>query len=146
MADVVLAYASEDRRLALALADRLEEAEFSVWWDRHIHGGADFAAENEREIKAAKSVDVLGPQVSQPSKWVRDEATHARDKDRLVRLRIDGTPSRLEFREAEPFEALIQSLGRMLDPARVRRLARKGGCTINNPVPDPGTRAVEGRK
>ena len=51
MADVFLAYASEDRRLALALADRLEEAEFSVWWDRHIHGGADCTAEIAMEAR-----------------------------------------------------------------------------------------------
>ena len=132
MADVFLSYAREDRRLAHQLADRLGEAGFSVWWDRYIPGGADFGAEIEREIKAAKSVIVLWSQVSQSSKWVRDEAACARDENKLVPLRIDDALPPLGFRQvhaidfsgwkgslnAEPFEALLQSLGRMLDPGR----------------------------
>jgi Tfp pilus assembly protein PilF len=134
LADVFLSYASEDRTLAMDLADRLGESGFSVWWDRHIHGGADFATEIEREIKAAKSVVVLWSQASQASQWVRDEAAYARDESKLVPLRTDSTPPPFGFRqvqaidfsgwtgepESEPFITLVQSLRRLLDPARAR--------------------------
>lgn len=62
MADVVLSYASERRRV------------------------------------------VLRSQVSQSSKWVRDEATCARDENKLVPPRIDGTPPPLGFRQVQSID------------------------------------------
>ncbi len=156
MADVFLSYASEDHKLALLLADRLGETGFTVWWDRHIHGGADFSFEIEREIKAAKTVVVLWSQASQGSKWVRDEAAYARDADKLIPLRLDDTLPPFGFRQVQaidfsrwngaedtdPFCALLQSLGHMLDPARTT------DASVATPPPpanrSPGSRVRSG--
>ena len=46
MADIVLSYARENRRQAESLARALEDAGWSVWWDREILPGAELRGEN----------------------------------------------------------------------------------------------------
>lgn len=45
MAKLFLSYVREDQERARALAKLIERAGHSVWWDRHIKGGAQFALE-----------------------------------------------------------------------------------------------------
>jgi TIR domain len=99
MADVFISYVSDDRALAAALARALELSGHSVWWDRNLHGGADFAAEIERELNAARAVIVLWSAKSRDSPWVRDEAAYARDAGKLVPVRLDDVASPLGFRQ-----------------------------------------------
>ena len=42
MASVFLSYDHEDVRDAANIASVLEKAGHSVWWDRQIHGGAEY--------------------------------------------------------------------------------------------------------
>ena len=85
MADVFMSYVSKERATAQHIAHALEASGFLVWWDRDIRVGADFSAEIQREIAAAKSVVVLWSGASQQSKWVRDEA-----EPRRIHRRIRG--------------------------------------------------------
>ena len=97
MASVFLSYVREDVARARALAALLEKAGHSVWWDRHIKGGAQFAHEIEAALKAADKVVVLWSAESVGSPWVRDEAAAGRDTGRLVPVSLDGTPPPLGF-------------------------------------------------
>ena len=99
-----MSYVSEERALAQHVAHALEVSGFSVWWDRDIRAGADFSAEIQREIAAAKSVVVLWSGASQHSKWVRDEAAYARDENKLIPLRIDATEPPLGFRQVQSLD------------------------------------------
>ncbi len=45
LADVFLSYARSDRSVAAEVAHSLERAGFTVWWDREIRAGSDFAIE-----------------------------------------------------------------------------------------------------
>ena len=54
MADVFVSYVSEDRAIAEKISRGLQGAGFSVWWDRHIHGGVGFRKEIDRQLGAAK--------------------------------------------------------------------------------------------
>ncbi len=101
VADVFISYVGEDRHIAERIARGLEGAGLSVWWDRHIHGGVDFAAEIERQLDAAKIVVVLWSASSLDSKWVRDEAQHARDENKLIPVRLDRVQPPLGFRQAQ---------------------------------------------
>ena len=56
MARVFLSYAREDLETARKLAAALVDAGESVWWDRHVHGGANFSTEIDRELKSAQVV------------------------------------------------------------------------------------------
>ena len=104
MADVFVSYTSEDRVVAQQIARGLEGAGFSVWWDRHIHGGVDFTTEIQRQLNAARIVVVLWSSSSLDSKWVRDEAQQARDENKLIPVRLDGVQPPLGFRQAQSLD------------------------------------------
>jgi TolB-like protein/Flp pilus assembly protein TadD len=90
-----------DRPIASELARALEDAGLSVWWDRHIQAGADFSAEIEREIEAARVVVVLWSEASRDSQWVRDEAAYARDRRKLIPVQLDASEPPLGFRQVQ---------------------------------------------
>ena len=104
MADVFVSYVSEDRAIAEKISRGLEGAGFSVWWDRHIHGGVGFRKEIDRQLDAAKVVVVLWSAASLDSEWVCDEAQQARDENKLIPLRLDSVQPPLGFRQAQSLD------------------------------------------
>jgi tetratricopeptide (TPR) repeat protein len=88
MPDLFISYAREDRDTALALARVLQSRGIDVWWDRELTGGGDFAAEIERNLRAAPVAVVLWSAASVRSDFVRDECSRARDMGKLLPVRI----------------------------------------------------------
>ncbi len=84
MADVFISYAREDRPLAARLAHALESGGRTVWWDREILPGTDFAELIGAELARAKAVVVIWSPASVASRWVRDEAHEGLDRGVLV--------------------------------------------------------------
>ena len=101
MARVFLSYAREDVETARKLAGILAGAGQTVWWDRHVHGGANFSNEIERELKEADVVMVLWSPASIASAWVQDEAAEGRDSGRLVPATLDSAKPPLGFRQLQ---------------------------------------------
>jgi len=101
MARVFLSYAREDLETARKLAAALVDAGESVWWDRHVHGGANFSTEIDRELKSAQVVAVLWSPTSIASAWVQDEAAEGRDSGRLVPAILDSVKPPLGFRQLQ---------------------------------------------
>jgi adenylate cyclase len=101
MARVFLSYAREDVETARKLAGALVDAGESVWWDRHVHGGANFSTEIDRELKSAQVVVVLWSPTSIASAWVQDEAAEGRDSGRLVPAILDSVKPPLGFRQLQ---------------------------------------------
>lgn len=99
MARIFLSYARTDRATAQKLADVLSSEGHDVWWDRHLHGGKEFADEIEVELEAADIVLVAWSKHSGKSRWVRDEAAVGGDSGRLVPVTIDGTLPPIGFRQ-----------------------------------------------
>ena len=99
MAGVLLSYDRRDQARAKAIATALEKAGHSVWWDPHIHGGAQFAKAIDEALKQADVVVVLWSVHSVESSWVRDEAAMGRDRNKLVPATLDGTEAPLGFRQ-----------------------------------------------
>jgi len=127
MARVFLSYAREDVETARKLAGVLSDAGQTVWWDRHLHGGANFSSEIERELKDADAVMVLWNPSSLGSAWVQDEAAEGRDSGRLVPATLDSVKPPLGFRQLqcvdlspwnqegrrEPIEDLLLAISKM---------------------------------
>ena len=101
MARVFLSYAREDIEMARKLAGVLADAGQTVWWDRHVHGGANFSNEIDRELKSAEIVMVLWSSASIASAWVQDEAAEGRDSGRLVPAVLDSVKPPLGFRQLQ---------------------------------------------
>ena len=104
MAKVFLSYARDDTARVRPLAQALEAAGHSVWWDTHIAGGEQFAQAIERALEDAVAVVVVWTEASCRSAWVRDEAAAGRDSNRLVPVCLDGCSPPLGFRQFQAID------------------------------------------
>lgn len=99
MANVFLSYDHEDLPLARPISAALEQAGHTVWYDRHIHGGAQYSRKIEQALDAADAVVVLWTPRSLDSAWVRDEAAEGRDRGKLVPLSVGKVVPPMGFRQ-----------------------------------------------
>lgn len=97
MKDVFISYASEDRPLAERLAEGLEEAGLSVWWDRQIQVGSEWDTTIEEALASAKCVVVLWTMHAKGSRWVRAEARNALNQHKLVPVLVEANALPLGF-------------------------------------------------
>jgi TolB-like protein len=104
LADIFISYANEDRTRIEPLVRELETAGYSVWWDRHLKGGARFSAEIESEVKSAEVVLVAWSPNAVKSRWVADEADLALETGNLLPISLDGTRSPMGFRQLQTID------------------------------------------
>lgn len=102
MSDVFISYAREDRATAEAMAQALQAAGLTVWWDRVIPPGRQFDEVIEEALDASRCVVVLWSVASAASKWVKAEAGEALAQDKLVPAMVaPGLRLPLEFRRVQ---------------------------------------------
>jgi membrane-associated phospholipid phosphatase len=89
MSDIFISYSRNDRSKAETLARALAEVGWSVWWDRNIPAGKDFAKVIEAALKGSKVAIVLWSEHSLGSRWVLTEADAAADRGILVPILIE---------------------------------------------------------
>ena len=111
MGQIFLSYARKDLERARTVATALQEAGFSVWWDRKIVGGSEYSREIEQALNSAAAVVVLWSRSSVDSPWVRDEAAKGRDSGRLVPATLDGTEPPLGFGQLHTIDLRRQLRG-----------------------------------
>ena len=104
MADIFLSYDHEDEASAASIVTALEKAGHKVWWDRDIHGGAQYNSEIEQAVAAADALVVLWSERSVQSAWVRDEAAEGRERGKLVPISLDGTKPPMGFRQFQTID------------------------------------------
>src|SRR5579859_7685035 len=92
MADIFLSYTSSDRPRAEKLKAWFEEAGWSVWIDRDISLGEDWAHRIRKELESARIVVVLWGAEARRSEWVQREAIAAQQSNRLVQVHATGLP------------------------------------------------------
>ena len=122
MASVFLSYDHEDVRDAANIASALEKAGHSVWWDRQIHGGAEYQTEIENAVQQADAVVVLWSGRSIKSAWVRDEAAEGRDQGKLVPVLLDPVKPPMGFRQYQTID--LSDRRRAFGAARLDELLR----------------------
>ena len=92
MANIFLSYAHGDRRRAEKVAQALERAGHSVWWDQQIHAGSRFSKDIDTALRKA---DIVDP--ANALRMIREgEAPPESDEGLYVEARISPTPSNLE--------------------------------------------------
>ena len=101
---VFLSYAHADQARARAVAFALEQCGYTVWWDQLIEGGSRFASSIDEALQKADALVVLWSKHSIHSDWVRDEASFARDRQRLIPLSLDGELPPLGFRQYQAID------------------------------------------
>jgi hypothetical protein len=89
MSDIFISYKREDQPAARKLADALEKRDWSVWWDPEIRSGERFDDVIEKALIDAKCVLVIWSKLSVKSRYVKDEATYALNRNKLVPIAIE---------------------------------------------------------
>ena len=101
MSDIFISYSREDRPTAELLAGKLEEQNFTVWWDRNIPAGYNFSEVIGKALADAKCVIVLWSRISVASDWVKEEATRGAKRQALVPILIEQVEQPLGFGQIE---------------------------------------------
>ena len=104
MAHLFISYSRNDRPVIEKLSLALEEAGHSVWWDRHIRGGAAFAKDIESQLKKADAIIVAWSSDANESDWVKDEAVYARDKGKLIPICLTDCDAPMGFRQYQTID------------------------------------------
>lgn len=101
--DIFVSYKAEDRPRLLPLISALEAEGFSVWWDTHIGGGANWRQDILTHLDAAKCVIVAWTKRSAgpDGDFVRDEANRARRRGVYLPVRLDNSEPPLGFGEIQ---------------------------------------------
>ena len=95
-ADIFIASKSDDRPVADKIARFLEQAGFSVWYER-VPLGADFAKIIDQQIRGCRIVFALWSRRALKSQWVREQADLASDLGKLAIVRVDNVNLPLGF-------------------------------------------------
>lgn len=154
MADVFVSYARPERDRIQHLAAVLEAAGHTVWWDRHIEGGARYASDIERELDQARVVIVAWSDAARQSDWVSDEAAAARDQGKLIPVSLDGQASPLGFRQYQSIDLsswdgradsdemaeLLRVVSGRLEAEQTASSMRSSTAAAPRPVRKPGVR------
>jgi DNA-binding response OmpR family regulator len=95
--DLFLSYSRQDTAKIETLATTLQQLGWSVWWDREIRAGSSFDRVIEQALTNARAVIVAWSKHSVESDWVRAEAAHALESNKLLPIRLDKIPLPLRF-------------------------------------------------
>lgn len=128
MSDIFISYKREDQDTARAIAEALERAGCSLWWDPQLRSGERFDDVIERELNLAKCVIVLWSHRSVQSQYVKDEAAHALKLNKLVPVAIEEVELPLRFEGLQTlfltgwdgsasfpaFQKLLEDVGRII--------------------------------
>jgi len=98
MADLFLSYAHRDFRRAKTLAELLEDAGLTVWWDRRMVAGDKIQDVVDEQIEKARAVIVLWSRFSVKSDWVLGEAQTAQESAKLVPIKIAACKLPINYR------------------------------------------------
>ena len=97
MADIFISYKNEDKKNAELLAKALLSKGWSVWWDRDLLGGVDYDIVIDQQLSNAKVVIVIWSHLSIKSRFVKDEARIALERNILVPVSFDNITPPIGF-------------------------------------------------
>jgi TIR domain len=130
MSDIFISYKREEQDTARKLASALESEGWTVWWDPKLRAGEHFDDVIEKALNEAKCVIVMWSERSVQSRYVRDEATYALGRDKLVPVAIENVNLPFRFkgvhtlsllgwdgsRDFSEFRKLIDDIAAILGP------------------------------
>lgn len=136
MADVFISYAREDLSKAKLLAEALSASGLSVWWDHDIMGGEEFRKQIDETISAAKLVIVIWSEYSVQSPFVKDEASRANARNKLLPVAVGEVEPPVGFGELQTirfkrwaettteWETLVRTVDARLEEMGAKRRAK----------------------
>jgi hypothetical protein len=119
VAELFLSYSHQDIKFAETLAQLLEAAGLTVWWDRRMIAGDKINDVIDEQLEKAKAVIVLWSRLSVKSDWVRGEASTAHELQKLIPIKIEECKLPIQYRGIHTPEVYknkdeLQKLAKML--------------------------------
>jgi hypothetical protein len=136
--DIFLSYKREDEKLAARLAKALEAEGFSVWWDRSLLPAESWRDQIQSALDAAAVTIVIWTQESAGPNgdFVRDEASQAKARGRLVPVMMEKARLPLGFGELQAID-LIGWKGNRSSPFFKDLVAATKAKIAGAPAPKP---------
>jgi len=132
MAEVFISYSRRDLERVRPIVGAIEDAEYSVFWDRDVPPGLTWRQYIGNALEEAKCVIVVWSKNSIESDWVIEEADSARQRRILVPLTIEHVVPPLGFRAIQ-HEDLSEWQGELNHRGLIRIL--KSIATITGKIP-----------
>lgn len=101
MANIFLSYKREDREIVGKIAKFLEQLGLDVFWDHRLESGEGWDTRIEHELEHAQCVIVAWTAESRESRWVRNEARRALERNVLVPALVEDIRLPLEFADVQ---------------------------------------------
>jgi TIR domain len=98
MSDIFISYKREEQPEARRLADALEREGWTVWWDPRLRAGEHYDEVIEKALTEASCVIVMWSERSVQSRYVREEAAYALERDKLIPVEIQKVNLPFRFR------------------------------------------------
>jgi formylglycine-generating enzyme required for sulfatase activity len=89
MSEIFISYKRDEQPTARKLANALERQGWTVWWDPKLRAGEHFDEVIEKALRESKCVVVMWSKLSVSSRYVKDEATYALKRGKLVPVAIE---------------------------------------------------------
>lgn len=89
MSEIFISFQSDHRGTAGSIAALLERQGYTAWWSGMLLAGVAYEREIFKRLNASACVIVIWSAKSIESEWVRGEAEFARERNRLVPIKID---------------------------------------------------------
>jgi hypothetical protein len=137
MSDIFISYKREEQPQARKLADALEREGWSVWWDPKLRAGEHFDDVIEIALKESKCVVVIWSKLSVNSRYVKDEASYALNRRKLVPAAIEEVE--LPFRFAGLHTATLIKWDGSTESVQFRKLIDDVTGIIGAPVRETRT-------
>jgi hypothetical protein len=139
MSDIFISYKREDQGTARKLADALEKEGWSVWWDPKLRAGERFNDVIEKALKESKCVVVMWSKRSVESLYVKDEATYALKRNKLVPVMIEEVE--LPFRFEDLHTPSLRGWNGSKDAPDFCKLVHDIAEIVGPPVPEAKSKA-----
>src|SRR5262249_14373250 len=136
MSDIFISYKREEQATARKLANALESEGWSVWWDPNLRAGEHFDEVIEKALNEAKCVIVMWSKLSVQSRYVRNEATYALEKGKLVPVAIETVD--LPFRFKGVHTPSLLGWDGSKDTSAFRKLVEDIASVLGRPVTGGG--------
>lgn len=148
MSDIFISYKREEQTSARQLADALEQEGLSVWWDPKLRVGEHFDDVIENALDQASCVIVMWSERSVQSRYVRDEAMYALERDKLVPLAVENVALPFRFkgvhtlsllgwdgsRDFAEFRRLVDDISAILRSSRDKEAGPKSEQSNRRPI------------
>jgi hypothetical protein len=145
MGQIFISYSSADGEFAGRLAGAFAEQGWSVWWDKQIPPGMDYAQVIESAVNEAQCIIVLWSRHSIGSRWVHTEAAAGADRNVVITAIIDDTRNEdlpFEFKRLQAVRLEDWRAGRPHDGfervvARIRSILNEPARPVVRPAQRP---------